>query len=364
MGIFSELESPIFKNEDMLSPEYLPADLPHREGEIQQLAANILPASHGRKPQNTFLFGPPGIGKTAVTKHVFDEFEQYSERVKCIYVNCWDFKSATAVFSELALKMGFFVQRHGWGKDEVMGKFIESLKKTRKSVIICLDEVDQLQPEALYDLLRINQYVQSPVGIVFISNNPHVFSGVEPRIRSSLDVEEMEFKGYTIAEMRDILQKRAIDAFHSIEPAAVMLCANDAVQKGGDVRMGLQCLLTAGREAEKGNAKKVRVEHVKSILKDVKPAKPEILKERITDTERMILKILGNKEWKSGELYEEYKRQSTVNQRQGTNQRQSTANRTPISDRAFRDYVNHLASIRLVKIEPRRVGSDRIVSKA
>jgi cell division control protein 6 len=347
MNIFSEIESNIFKNEEVLSTEYLPTELPHREGEVQQIAHNITPASKGKKPQNTFLFGPPGIGKTAVTKHVFKEFEGYSDRVCCIYINCWDFKTVTAVFSEMSNRMGFFVQRHGWGKDEVMNRFIEAMKKSKKSIIICLDEVDQLQTEALYDLLRINQYVQASIGIIFISNNPHIFASAEPRIRSSLATTDIEFQAYSISEMKDILQSRARDAFHSIDPAAITLCANEAVQKDGDVRVGLQCLLKAGREAEKGNAKRVKVEHVKKIMRKVKPAKPELLKEKITDTEREILKILGKKEWKSGELYREYKKQ--VN--------------NPISSRTFRDYVNHLAEIKLVKIAPKRVGRHRIISK-
>ena len=41
---FSE-ESKIFKNEDVLSFEYLPDILPCRETQIKQLADNLLPAS-------------------------------------------------------------------------------------------------------------------------------------------------------------------------------------------------------------------------------------------------------------------------------------------------------------------------------
>lgn len=350
MSIFSELES-VFKNESMLSTEYLPAELPHREGEIRQLAHNIMPASRGKQPQNTFLYGPPGVGKTAVVKYVFREFENYSDRVRCVYINCWDFKSATAVLSELAYQIGAFVQRHGWSKDEVIKRFVETVKKSKKAIVVCLDEVDQLRMEALYDLVRINQYIQTPVGIVFVSNNPHVFVNVEPRIKSSLAIEEIEFRAYTLLEMKDILQKRAREAFHSIDSAVVTLCANEAVRMGGDVRVGLQCLLKAGREAEKDGAKRVSVKHVKRILRKVKPAKPELLKERITETERIILKILGNKEWKSGELYRAYKKEA---EKKGK----------PVSDRAFRMYINHLAEIGLVKIAPKRVGPHRIISKA
>lgn len=352
MSIFSELDSKVFKNEGALSTEYTPAELPHRDGEIQQLARNIMPAGRGSNPQNTFLFGSPGIGKTAVVKHVFREFEDYSERVKTIYINCWDFKTATALLSEITSQLGKFVIRRGWARDEVIKKLVESIKKARKGIVVCLDEVDQLKPDALYDLLRINQYVSTPVGIVFISNYADVFSKVEPRIRSSLGIESIEFKPYTLEEMKDILKKRAELAFRSIEPPAVLLCANQAVQKGGDVRIGLQCLLKAGRLADR-DSNKVKVEHVKEVLRAVKPVKPKILKDKVTDTEKIILKILSDgKKWKSGELYDEYKKLCKKSKTEA------------LTDRAFRDYVNHLDEIGLIKIKKKRVGRSRIISKA
>ncbi|MFH1623479.1 MAG: AAA family ATPase, partial [Candidatus Aenigmatarchaeota archaeon] len=213
MGIFSDTESGVFANEEVLSTEHLPDALPHREGDIQQLAHNIKPAARGSRPQNTFVFGPPGIGKTAVVRYVFREFEEYSEAVRCVYVNCWDFRTSASLLTQVIIELGVFVQRRGWSRDEIMQKLVEALNKRAKALVVCLDEVDQLDPDALYDLLRINQYVRTPVGIVFVSNNPHVFAKAEPRIRSSLGVEEVEFKPYTLDEMKDILGRRAKDAF-------------------------------------------------------------------------------------------------------------------------------------------------------
>jgi cell division control protein 6 len=353
LSIFHDLEeSKIFKDESALSTEYLPPMLPHREDQIQQLARNLLPASKGRKPQNTFIYGGPGIGKTATVRYVFREFEEYSDRVKCVYVNCWNFKTAVAVFSEAARILEVFVQRRGWSKDEVMARFVEVVKKSKKNLIVCLDEVDQLEHDALYDLLRIEQYVDKPIGLVFISNFKDVFADTEPRIRSSLAVEELEFKPYTMLEMKGILAERAKCALHSIDPAAIMLCANHAVQKGGDVRVGLECLLKAGHAAEDGGASRVSAEHVKKILRAVHAAKPKILREHISNTEGMIMKILGDgKSWKSGELYEAYKKMA------------KSKSSKPITDRAFRDCVNHLAEIGLITIAPKRIGSDRIIQK-
>jgi cell division control protein 6 len=344
-------ESKIFKNEEILSPEYLPDILPHREQQIKQLANNLLPAAKGKKPQNTFIFGPPGTGKSASAKYVFREFENYSG-IKTVYLNCWDFNTAVAVLSEIVIALGFPVQRRGWAKDEILSRLIEALSKMNKGLIVCLDEVDQLiykEQEALYDLLRINQYVKNPLGLILISNNPHIFAKLEPRILSSLAVEEMEFKPYTLQEMKDILQERVINAFRSVEDGVVILAANHAVQKGGDVRVGLQCLLKAGRLAEQENSDKLKVEHVKRVLPQVWQVKKAILKERVSDTEKIILEILGkNKRMRSDELYQKYC--------------ESVEN--PVSDKTFRNCIDHLVELKLLEINKKRVdGNVRIISK-
>jgi cell division control protein 6 len=333
-------ELKIFKNEEALSSEYLPELLPHRENQVKELANNLLPAAKGRKPQSTFLFGPPGIGKTAVTKYVFREFEEYSG-IKTFYINCWDYRTAVAILSKIVIDLGTFIQRRSVSKDEAIEKLKEACSKNRKSLIICLDEVDQMEKEALYDLLRINQYIENPVGIVFISNNPHVFTETEPRIRSSLSIEEIEFKPYSLEEMKSILKDRAKLAFAAVEDGVVLLAANCALKKGGDVRVGLDCLQKSGRIAEQESSDKVGIEHIKKIILEVKPAKPEILKEKINEMEKLILGIVKEKKyWLSGELYESYRKRAE----------------NPVSDRHFRDFVNHLAEINLVKVKERKRG--------
>lgn len=345
-------ESKIFKNEEILSPDYLPDILPHRENQIKQLANNLLPASKGRRPQNSFLYGPPGIGKTHVAKYVFREFENYSG-VKTVYLNCWDFNTSIGILSEIVIQLGYPIQRRGWAKDEILSRLIEVLSKTNKGLIVCLDEVDQLifkEQEALYDLLRLNQYVKNPIGLVLISNNPHIFSNVEPRIQSSLAIEEIEFKPYSLQEMKDILKERIENAFYSVEEGVAILVANHAVQKGGDVRIGLQCLLKAGRIAEQENSEKLKVEHVKRVLHQVGKVKPEILKEKINEHERIILEILDEtKRIESGELYRKYFEKCS----------------NPISDRTFRKFINHLKELNLIKINKKKVERNiRIISKA
>ena len=305
------LESKIFKNEQVLNPEYLPELLPHREHQIERIANNLKPASRGRKPQNMFIVGPPGIGKTASIKFVFREFEEYSERVKTIYINTWDYNTSHAILAKLVLELGFFVQRRGTSKDEVLERLIEALKKSNRSIIICLDEVDQLvkkDEKALYDLLRLNQYVDNPIGLVMISNYRDVFVKVEPRIKSSLDVENIEFKRYTLQEMKDILVERCRHAFRPgvLEEGVILLCANHAVQRGGDVRLGLECLRKAARISENENADKITVKHVKKVLKGVKQAKLRMMKEKLKGIEKNIVSLLSYDEVTSTEFHKKY----------------------------------------------------------
>lgn len=328
----------VFKREDVLDPEYLPPTLPHRESEIKQIASNLLPAASGRKPINTFIFGPPGIGKTACIKYVFREFEKFSG-LRTIYINCWEFNTSLAVLSEITLSLGFFVQRRGWAKDEVISRLIEAINKTG-SVIVCLDEVDQLikkDDSVLYDLLRMKQFVKFPIGLVFISNDPFVFSHVEPRIKSSLGLDEIEFKPYSFLEMKDILEERAKEAFLDFEKAAISLAANHAIKNGGDVRIGLEVLLKAGRMAEREGSKKLLARHVKSVLEKVGKVKPKIVVEKLNEHERILVKILKGrkKPLKIAELYERYVKKI----------------KKPVGERMIRNYLKHLEECGLVKME-------------
>jgi cell division control protein 6 len=346
-------ESRIFKNEQVLSSEFLPEVLPHRESQIEMIARNLLLASQGRKPQNTFIFGAPGIGKTASVKYVFRQFEEYSG-VKAFYVNCWDYKTVHSIFSKLAVEMGGFVTRKGTAKDEVLEKFVEVCKKSRKGLVICLDEADQLKDKnSLYDLFRINQYIQNPVGLVFISNFSNLFLDLEPRVKSSADIDEVEFKPYSLEEMKNILTARSREAFHAgvVEDGVVFLCSNHAVVNGGDVRIGLECLMKAGRLAEKENSEKLKVEHVKSILPTVGKIKPKILEEQISEKEKLILKIVEeNRNLQSGDLYKKY----------------LEVGNDKITERSFRDLLNHLIGIKLLQARYRKwgiKGRTRVITK-
>lgn len=338
-------ESRIFKNEDALSTEYLPEFLPHRETQIEEIARNLNPASRGRKPQNMFIFGPPGIGKTHSAKFVFRRFEEFSERVKTIYINTWDYNTSTSLLTKIVHGMDYFIPRRGVSKDEVLEKLIEALKRTKKSIIVCLDEVDQLikrDENALYDLLRLNQYVDNPIGIVMISNYKDVFVDIEPRIRSSLDIEEIVFKPYTLQEMKKILSERAKTAFRVgvLEEGVILLSANRAIRMGGDVRIGLECLRKTARKCENENSDKITVKHMKDILTSVGPVKLNIMMDSLRGVDNNIIQLLKDKKFMlSTQLHQEYVKSFEE-----------------ISQTALREHIKHLEDINIVRVKKRVKG--------
>jgi cell division control protein 6 len=298
----------VFKREEVLYPEYLPLNLPHREGQIRLISENLSLLLKNGKPMNIFIYGPPGVGKTAVAKFILREFEQYSG-IKNIYINCWQYNTSFAILSEIGISIGAFVSRRGWAKDEIFSRIVQTMENNRLNLIVVLDEVDQLvknDSSVLYDLLRIENYTKQKIGLIFISNDKYVFRNVEERIRSSLNLEEIEFKPYTFLEMKDIVEERMKEAFVAYEDGVSALVAARAAEKG-DVRIALEILLKAGRIAKD----KLRVEDVKKVIKEeINPKAQEIMKV-LSEEEKRIIEILDRPKT-TKEIFEELKKSSNI----------------------------------------------------
>ena len=60
----------IFKHKEVLSPNYLPDNLPNRMEEIREIRRIIHDSLEG-KTTHILISGPPGTGKTASIKLIF-----------------------------------------------------------------------------------------------------------------------------------------------------------------------------------------------------------------------------------------------------------------------------------------------------
>jgi cell division control protein 6 len=348
MAIFKELNfEPIFKNEDVLHPEYMPATFMHREQEMRTIAACMQPAIHKRRPINVFIYGNTGLGKTGVIKHILKEIGEF-ETTLPIYINCWEYMSRHAVLTQILINLGFPAPRSGTAFDVLYSQFKHRLSQTHKIPLITLDEVDKLLyksgPEIFYDLLRAG----SNLGLIGISNDPHILRRLDARIKSSLFAQEVYFNEYNQDQVLDILKSRANLAFRPgmVEKEAIECCAQKIASQGGDIRKGLEILWKAGRQAE-AEGTKLKIDHILQEFKKISIYKQDRSKD-LGEKKLKILEIIK----KHGPLTtgEIYKKLSKTMQ---------------IPPRTFRLYLTSLDQMGFIKREPSgkgQVGNTRIIS--
>jgi len=334
MNIFRSAkgENRIFRNESALLPDFLPGELPGREKEVRELVYCLKPASENRQPEHALLVGPPGTGKTSVSRFVLKQLSEYSQRPLAVYVNCWESPSRFAILSALAASLGELMPRRGIATDEIFSRIVEVAKKDGRIPIIVLDEVDRLETsddgiQVLYDLCRANELHSLKTGVIAITNDEEFHIRLDSRVRSSFVQHTFKFAPYGVPQLKEILSQRAALAFFegALDSEVVPLCAAVAFKSGGDyvlrhssppaaaggdARVALSILLSAGKAAERENAQRVLVTHVRQVEESAQRQSVSKAERKIPALDEIDQKIVGLAKQagsagiESGKLYE------------------------------------------------------------
>ena len=320
------MDNEIIYDEEPLKELYIPTRLWHREGELRELERCLKPVLRGRSPDNVFLVGPTGTGKTVLTRWILKEYFQ----TRSAYINCWKCRTTYEVLKQILLSFGIPV--HGREPRSDMIRRLESLLEKRK-IIICLDEVDQLKDSDILYILARGGY-----GLILISNDYYALMHLDSRIRSSLALTEIEFPAYRPDELFDILKDRAR---YSFKPGTlpIDLVRQAAAIARGDARIGLKTLCRAGHLAENSGLKRVTMDEVRQASKEAKKFKKSYLLSKLNDHQRVIYEILERRRKVfSGQLYEEYCK--TV--------------KKPVVARAYRKWMEKMIRLGLAKGEGKK----------
>ncbi|RLG85934.1 MAG: cell division control protein Cdc6 [Thermoprotei archaeon] len=279
--------SSIFINREVLRPDYIPDELPHREEQIARLGSILAPALQGARPSNVFIYGLTGTGKTAVTKFVLKKLKQKALQlgvnvISC-YVNVRQDDTTYRVILRLSECLGLRLPFTGLSTAEAYRRFIEALDAKSAIFISVLDEIDFLVrkqgDELLYRLTRGNEELaHSKITVVGITNDIKLVENLDPRVRSSLGEVEIVFPPYNAVQLEDILRQRAKLAFRPgvLGEGVIQLCAALAAREHGDARRALDLLRVAGEIAEREGSSKVLLEHVYK-------ARMEIERDRVSE---------------------------------------------------------------------------------
>ncbi|MBN2127501.1 MAG: AAA family ATPase [Candidatus Diapherotrites archaeon] len=354
--------STVFADRNLIAPHYTPNELPFREKQIEEIAKNLSLCIHNKRPDNFFLYGKTGTGKTSVTKNVISQLSEFVSQkniqVRAEYINCRNHNSKYRVLIKLVKELYPTENFLGYSAAFVYEKVLDYAKKGN-NLILVLDELDKVKDldELIYGLTRGNDELQGKGGITLIgiSNNLNFKERLDPRTKSSLCEQEMVFPPYNAEELRKILFTRAETAFkkNAVEESAINLAAAFAAQESGDARTAVMLLLRAGEISDKNKSFKVTD---KEVIKAKQTVEEEIIFDMISTLPRqqqlVLLAIsdlsLSNKGIKklnglheehvlfSGEVYEQYRVKA------------KSLQENIISSRWYRQYISELEMYGLI----------------
>jgi len=352
----------IFKNVSVLSPHYVPKELPFREQHINEIRTVLTPALRGQKPRNLIIYGKTGTGKTCCMKRVMDDFvEAIKEGSASIhYLNCRIYNSRYRIMQKLLKNHVPELEKAGFGLPFLYEKLIE-LASSGQQIVVILDEIDMVKDldDLVYTLTRSNDEIRNGgVSIVGISNKLSFKDSLDPRSRSSLYETEMIFQPYTAEQLQKILAQRIEEGFEKgvVDASAINLAAAMTSQENGDARYALKLLNKAGEIAEQEGKQNVTDVDVESARKKVEIDLTAETISTLPEMHKIVLYAIGGLSLSgsrysrlegmqngflfSGEVYEEYENTCRKLRKRAR------------STRWYKEYLNDLEMLGLITTMP------------
>ncbi|WP_248910238.1 Cdc6/Cdc18 family protein [Halocatena marina] len=275
MALF-ERDHTIYKDRDALREDYQPAELVGRDEELSTYQATLQPIINGEQPNNVFLYGKTGVGKTAATRylltHLQEDVERYDDlSLTVVFMNCDGLKSSYQVATHLVNTLRpetRQISTTGYPVGAVYEMLWEELDQSLGTTLIVLDEIDNIEDDSiLYQLPRARangNLEQTKLGLIGISNDFSFRDGLSPKVKSSLCEQEIHFPAYDATGLQAILEQRVTVAFHDgvVDEGVISLCAAYGAQDAGDARQSIDILMKGGDIARDQQASSVTVDHI------------------------------------------------------------------------------------------------------
>ncbi len=334
-------KSKIFKDINYLLKGYIPTtfeNIIHRDNEIEKYMTHLSRAVNNITPDNIFVYGQTGTGKSMVTNFVTSQLEKDTQRdsinVKTVYINCETFHTDISVLKriitriqpELALRkvMNSF--------DAYFNLFTEAMSSFQGIPIIIFDEVDKLaNPDVLNILARVkeNGFLDRNICIIGVTNDLKFMENLDSRTKSALSKTSIIFPPYDANQLRDILSQRAKEAFHEgvLHEIVIPLCSAYAAKEHGDARRAIDLLRVSGEIAESTDCENVTEEHVMAAKNEIEMDEVKEVIKTLPIHSKLILASCAarqNDRASTSEIYLTYKQFCQVIGMEGLTQRRIT----------------------------------------
>lgn len=359
-----ERDTKIYKNRDALREDYQPNELVGRDEEIQKYQAALQPVINGEQPNNIFLYGKTGVGKTAVTRyllsHLAEDASQYEDlELHLTFLNCDGLTSSYQIATRLVNEFRdetAQISSTGYPRATVYEMLWKELDAIGGTNLIVLDEVDHVEDDSiLYQLPRAranNKVSGAKIGIIGISNDFSFRDDLSPKVKSSLCEQEIHFPAYDAGDLQKILEQRRDVAFRDgvLNDAVIRLCAAYGAKDAGDARQSIDLLMKAGDLAREEEAKTITENHVETGRHDLERGRIEEGIRGLTQHGHLVLYSLLTLHLQDGTPVRSRDirpRYTSFAQRAG---------RDPLVPRRMRDHLSELVMLGLVSVTERNEG--------
>jgi orc1/cdc6 family replication initiation protein len=309
-GPFDDLTETVFTDKAVLAESYQPETILERDEEIEAYSHALQDVLFGRNPENVFVYGKAGLGKTAVTKYMLNELRmeastrEAAEEVHTHAVNCNGrtlFMVVRTLVNELLPEHASRFPERGLGTGDAFDELYRQLERIGGTHLIVFDEIDHLAEAntLLYELprARANDHVSNAkIGVIGISNDYTFRRTLSPKVKDTLMETEISFSPYDAAELRTILEHRAERAFvdEVCDTSAIAKAAALAAQDMGNARQALDLLRAGAELAEQNGETPITDGHIEAARERVQRGRLETKIRDQTEHAQYILEAIAN----------------------------------------------------------------------
>lgn len=269
----------VFKDKDVLKKGHHPKSLDevlHRDDIINKLLTVLQESMRGKVPDNLFIYGTFGTGKTMLTRLITSELalaaKEFGNRIITVYIYCETVSAPSPLMQfinqSIVNELNETKKVVGISKAKNFEYFYELVDKADVPIIIIFDEIDKLkEPDIINQISRIKEcsFTKNNVCMIGITNDTKFYDNLDGRTKSIIGQNEIFVPPYDAYQLIDILQARASCALDddAYENIIIQLCAAFGAQENGDARTAIDILRTAGDKADERGSKKIEEEDVR-----------------------------------------------------------------------------------------------------
>ena len=255
-------ESVIIKDGKKLSFDYVPAKLIGREKQMEMLSMIFRSVIDDGRSETAYVTGSVGTGKTSTVKRFCMDMAAYAAKnnigLDYIHVNCRQSNTDTLVMTQCIRHFDKNYPDKGFSAEIMIKDFRSHVQKSKKRMVIVLDEVNSLirsgNDDLIYQLSRLGEELSGEilsVSLILISQE-YVLDRIDVASLSTFKrANTIRFDKYTTNQLRDIITARIDEAMVA---GTVSDEAIDAITEMsadvGDARMAIDILDKAARFAE------------------------------------------------------------------------------------------------------------------